>query len=95
MANPSYVTETQTLQRVARHPRCRIKWRKHARDQMAARNINAEDVIHALTNGHVTLEEMKQDVLWRVEGKDIDGNRLQLVVAVFEETITIKIVTAF
>ena len=95
MSSPHYVAETQILRRVACNPGCRILWGRHAPQQMAARGINAEDVIHALMNGQVTLEEYKRDVLWRVRGKDIDGNPLEVVVAVYEETITIKMVTTF
>jgi hypothetical protein len=51
---------------------------------------------HAVTNGRVILEEQRQDVLWRVEGKDIDdNNRIQVVVAVYEKTVEIKMITAF
>ena len=95
MIDPNYVTKTQILQRVARNPHCRFKWSFHAQKQMVVRRINAEDVINALMYGHVTLEEYKQDILWRVDGKDVDGNRLEVSVAVDESTITIKVVTAF
>jgi Domain of unknown function (DUF4258) len=95
MAGPHYVAETQTLQRVVRNPDCRFVWCKHAREQMAARRITAEDVISALTFGQVILEECKRDILWRVDGRDIDGHPLKVVVAVYESTITIKVVTAF
>ena len=46
-------------------------------------------------NPGVILEECKQDILWRVDGRDIDGHSLKVVVAVYESTITIKVVTAF
>jgi hypothetical protein len=35
------------------------------------------------------------DVEHSLIGKDIDGNRIQVVVAVYEEEITIKIITTF
>ena len=41
------------------------------------------------------LEEYKKDILWRVDGADIDGNQLGVSVAVNESAITIKVVTAF
>jgi len=62
---------------------------------MEARGISQPDVQSALMNGQVTLEEVKRDVLWRVEGKDIDGRRIEVVVAADEGEITIKVVTAF
>lgn len=41
------------------------------------------------------LHEMKRDVLLRVEGKDVDGQPLEVVVTVFEREITIKVITTF
>jgi hypothetical protein len=41
------------------------------------------------------LHELKRDLLWRVEGKDIDGARIHVVVAVFAKVIKIKVITAF
>ena len=95
MRRPHYVTETQAVQSIARSPQCRFKWVKHALEKMEERQISSEDVICVLINGQVILEEIKQDTLWRVMGKDIDGIPLEVVVAVYEETITIKVVTAF
>ncbi len=95
MIGTHYVSETQILQRVARDPQCRFRWTFHAQEQMVARRITAEDVIHALMHGHVMLEEYKKDILWRVDGADIDGNQLGVSVAVNESAITIKVVTAF
>jgi hypothetical protein len=62
---------------------------------MRERNISAPDVIKVLTYGQVTLEEYKRDVIWRVEGVDLDGARLTVEAVVYEDTITIKIVTTF
>jgi hypothetical protein len=53
------------------------------------------DVEQALTNGQVILHEIKQDLLWRAAGKDVDGKTVQVVVAVDEQEITIKVVTTF
>jgi hypothetical protein len=39
--------------------------------------------------------EQKKDLLWRVIGSDLDGNKIQVVVAVYETVIAIKIVTTF
>ena len=46
-------------------------------------------------HGQVILQEQKQDLLWRVIGTDLDGNRIQVVVAVYEKEIVIKVVTTF
>jgi hypothetical protein len=94
-AKPHYVTETQTLRRVASDPDCSWRFTTHSLDEMAKDGWTADDVKHAVTNGQVILEEQKQDRLWRVEGKDVDGNRIKVVVAVYENSITIKVITAF
>jgi hypothetical protein len=41
------------------------------------------------------LSEAKQDDVWRVVGKDIDGDPLTVEVVVWEDTIEIKVVTTF
>ena len=97
MGQADYVSETQLLRSVAKSGKCRIIWTKHALKEMADRNPPATepDVWNVLTKGHVTLEECKQDILWRVEGRDLDGDRLLLVVAVYEDSNGIKVITVF
>jgi hypothetical protein len=95
MAQQSYVAETQVLRRVASNPECTWSYSKHAEERMAERNIQASDIQQALINGHVVLEERKRDLLWRIDGKDIDGRRIQVVAAIYKEAIEIKIVTVF
>jgi hypothetical protein len=94
-AQPHYVKETTILRRVAGHPECSWRFTKHALEEMKKDGWTADDVKHAVTNGRIVLQEQKQDVLWRVQGKDIDGNGIQVVVAVDEASITIKVVTTF
>jgi hypothetical protein len=94
-AKPHYVTETQTLRRVANDPDCSWRFTRHALEEMAKDGWTADDVRHAVMAGQVVLEEQKQDRLWRVEGKDVDGNRIQVVVAVYEALIRVKVITAF
>ena len=53
------------------------------------------DVEFSLTNCHVTLEERKKDILWRTLGRSVDGEEIEAVIAVYENEIVIKIVTAF
>ena len=95
MAQPSYVLETKTLRELARSPKCRFIWTKHALREVFADGRVEADVEYALTNCQVVLQEQKKDVLWRAVGRDLDGKRVQIVVAVFEEAITIKVVTTF
>jgi hypothetical protein len=92
---PHYVGETQTLCRIANNPKCRLRFTAHALEEMKEDGWTVPDVQFALMNGHVVLQENKKDILWRVEGADIDGGRLTVVVAVFELAIEIKVVTAF
>jgi hypothetical protein len=92
---PLYSQETAILRTLLSDPECRFIWTNHAKERMAERNIVAEDVITALTNGQILFHEIKRDTLYRVDGRDLDGNRLQVEVALDEDTITIKVVTAF
>jgi hypothetical protein len=95
MAQPHYVSETQIMRRIAGDDRCSIRFLPHAKEQMAAREISASDILNVLTKGQVTLVESKQDVLWRALGRDIDGRKLEVVAVVDDEEIKIKVVTAF
>jgi hypothetical protein len=95
MQQPHYVTETQLLRRVASDPECRFIWTKHALEEIAKDGRNAADIEFGLTTGQVMLQEHKKDMLWRVSCRDIDGERFTVVVAVFEKTVAIKIVTSF
>jgi uncharacterized protein DUF4258 len=92
---PLYNAETALLRRLVANPECRFRWTKHAIEQMRERGIVAEDVKHALTTGQIMFHELKQDVLYRVDGTDLDGHRLQVQVAIYEEIVSIKVITAF
>jgi hypothetical protein len=95
MGLPHYVTETQILRKIANNPGCSWRFTTHALEEMAKDGWTAADVQFALMNGQVVLHEQKRDILWRVEGTDIDGGRIQVVVAVYELTIRIKVITTF
>jgi chromosome condensin MukBEF ATPase and DNA-binding subunit MukB len=95
MAQPFYVLETQILRRVSNDPRCGWRFTKHALAEMGNDDRTANDIQFAVMNGQVVLHEQKRDVLWRVEGRDLDGRRIQIIVAVYEQAIRIKIVTTF
>jgi hypothetical protein len=94
MVQPHYVLETKIVNKLAATPP-RYIWTKHALEQMASRKISFSDIEHILMNGHVVLVEQKQDGLWRTRGRNIDGDDLEAVVAIDEDAITIKVVTAF
>ncbi len=95
MVQPHYVTETQTLLRIARDPNCRFIWTKHALKAVADEGLTTNDVEIALTKCRVVLQEQKQDRLWRAVGADTDGIKIEMVVAVDGEEITIKVITVF
>lgn len=95
MAQAHYVSETQILRRVARNPHCRFVWTKHALKAVKDDGRTTQDVETSLTNSQVVLHEQKKDLLWRAKGRDVDGNEIQVVVAVYEEAIIIKVVTTF
>lgn len=88
-----YQPETVLLRRIAANSDCWFRWSEHALQRMAEYNRTADDVICALTNGHVKRVDVKEDVIFRVRGTDIDGEPIEVAVAVFERTITIKVIT--
>jgi hypothetical protein len=92
---PHYVAETQLIHRVVASPRCSWRFVKHAIEMMAYRGISQPDIANALTKGQVTLREPKQDILYRVAGRDLDGNPIDVIVSVVEEPPSIKVVTVF
>ena len=95
MAQPQYVNETNILRSIARNKRCRFIWTKHALEEVTKDGRTTDDVEHSLMNGQVVLHEQKKDLLWRSVGRDIDGERIQVVVSVYEEEVIIKIITTF
>ena len=95
MVEPHYVHETQVLRKVAGNPDCRWKFTRHALVEMSKDGWTISDVQNAVMNGQIVLEEQKRDRLWRIRGRDLDGGQLQIVVAVYEMELTIKVVTAF
>jgi hypothetical protein len=75
------------------NPRLSLRFTTHAREQMAERDVVALDVSRVLSKGRVTWVETKKDVIWHVEGRDVDERMLRIVVVVHETYIVIKIVT--
>jgi hypothetical protein len=93
--SPQYLVETNTLRRTANSPKCRWKFTNHALERMAERGITAPDVQRAVKHGQIIFHEVKKDLILRVEGKDVDGARIQVSVAVYEMEILIKVITTF
>jgi hypothetical protein len=89
---PDYRNETALIRRVASNQDCWFRWMPHAERRMAQYGHTAEDVILALTNGHVIRVDVQEDIVFRVRGKNIDGEDIEVAAAVLNAT-TIKVVT--
>jgi hypothetical protein len=89
---PNYARETTRIRQVASNPDCWFRWMPHAEQRMQERGYVADDVITALTNGHVVRVDVREDVVFRVVGKNIDDETIEVAAAVLNGT-TIKIVT--
>jgi len=86
--------ETATLRRVWKDPEKRFRISNHARIEMANDGILDADVRHVIPRYEVMWVEWKQDELWHVVGRDLDGRSIRLVLAVYPAVITVKLVTA-
>ncbi len=86
--------ETAKLKKIWRDPGMRLRITVHARAEMANDSILETDVRFVISKSGVCWVEWKKDELWHVEGRDIDGRSIRLVVAVNEAEITVKLVTA-
>ncbi|WP_165359659.1 DUF4258 domain-containing protein [Lichenibacterium minor] len=95
MAQANYKTETGVVRSVAANPSCHWIWTRHAREEMRNDQRVIADIQHALTNGHVDLIERKQDDVWRVLGRDLDGKPCGVACAVDEDIPSIKVITTF
>jgi hypothetical protein len=72
---------------------CVIRYSKHAVDEMEADGVNHADVRHVLTKGHVTWFEIKRDEIVHVEGADVDGRMIRVVIGLRDALITLQVIT--
>ena len=86
--------ESAYLRAAMKNPNRTIRFTKHARVEMGNDNISASDATRVLTHGSVRHMEQKQEEVWHVEGQDIDGRSIRLVVVVYKDDAAVKIVTA-
>ena len=86
-------TQSALLRRVWSDPSRRVRFTRHASEEMAKDNIIEADVRHVLARNGVCWIEWKQDEIWHVEGDDIDGRSIRVVLALHEVDSLIKIVT--
>lgn len=74
----------------------RYWWMIHGRPEMTTNRITASSVERLCRKGSVVWVESDLDELWHVEGSDLDGRSIRVVVALIEEEneTVIKVVTA-
>jgi len=94
MPEPRLLKEASRLRAVMSNPHHRIRITNHARKEMENDDIRADDIDLILSQGRVTWFEVKRDELLHVEGVDVDGRRIRLVVAVYDDELVIKLITA-
>ncbi|MBT3178047.1 MAG: DUF4258 domain-containing protein [Desulfobacula sp.] len=71
---------------------------KHCREMMIERHVNIDDILNVLMWGKVaTIEYNEKHDSWqcRVEGKDIEGESLVFIAAIYEYCHTVRCVTVF
>ncbi len=85
--------ESAKLRRLMNNPAKRIRFTAHTLVEMKNDGFIEADIRHVLAQGWVTWIETKRDLLWHVEGFDVDGRSIRVVVAINEIEMTIKIVT--
>lgn len=90
----SMPNESARLRRLMNNSAKRIRFTAHALIEMKNDDLIEADVRRVLANGLVTWTETKRDLLWHVEGFDVDGRSIRVVIAANEIELTIKIVTA-
>jgi Domain of unknown function (DUF4258) len=93
--SPQYLVATHALRRIADNPQCRWVFKRHALQRMAERKITAADVERVIKHGRIIFHELKEDDVYRLEGRDVDGVEMQVSVAFYETEILIKVITTF
>lgn len=83
------------LKRLA--PHC-INITSHCSDSMAKRDVSMQDILYVIMWGTVT--EVNWDNQYnnwncKVTGKDIEGDKLTIVLGIFEDTNMLQCITVF
>lgn len=94
MKTTQLLVETALVHQVIADPTCRLIFTIHSRQEMKNDDIVEADVRLVLTKGRVTWIENKKDILWHVEGRDLDGRMIRVVVVVNQKDCYIKMITA-
>jgi hypothetical protein len=67
----------------------RIKYTRHARERMAQRRVNEADIVSALVHARVCVPADKGN--WKATGPDVDGDDLEVVVAVVDGVVVVTV----
>jgi hypothetical protein len=86
--------ETALLRTVLKSVDKVFRFSVHSIEEMKVDRISDADIRRVLQFGSVTWVERKRDLLWHVEGRDVDDRAIRVVVAVYQERLIIKIITA-
>jgi len=76
----------------------RIEYSRHGEAQMLERNIIRSDVEQVIKRGTVVgfdMDPRHAGETWRVSGATLDGDQLTVVIALYEDRLVIRMVTAF
>jgi hypothetical protein len=88
--HPRVVTPTEALDAIHGHAAAnRIEMTHHARQRMRERGVSYSDLRHALakaTGCHAEPEER-----WRVDGADLDGDDLSVVLVIEEGVVVVTL----
>lgn len=88
--------EGARLRKLASNAGVSYKWREHALAEMVKDDINKTEIINLLKRCKVVrVEQNRFEETWNAEGCDVDGNPIVVVLVVYEEHMTIKVVTAW
>ena len=89
-----YTKEQARLRAILADKDHKIRFTRHAEEEMAADQITAPDVVKVLTFGQVTWFEVKKDEIVHVEGGDVDGRPIRVVVGLQDSIKVLKVITA-
>ena len=91
-----YPAEAARLRALAANPQVRIRYTRHALEEMANDELVRIDVENMLRRCCVTLVEDSQgEETWRAQGSDNNGGSITAVVVAYETEICIKVITAW
>lgn len=86
------MTADEALQEIRRlATQNRLRYTRHARERMAERGAQVADVRHALRGGRSCAASADGSDRWVVEGPDLDGDGLRVVVVIEDDCVVITL----